>query len=268
MEKLKVNKHREEIKSGDILIVGHLYIPDGVTDLPCVVISHEFGFDQNWETKYALELSRRSYPVFTFDFPGSGNGCSKGRKTTEMSVLTEKDDLIAVVRYLKKRLRGRKLVLCGLSMGGVVSALAAAELKEEIEGLILVYPAFSISDDARKGKALGARFDPKNLPETFYTKYPPIKLGRKFPEDAVSCENWLDIIGDFKGPVLLMHGENDRIVPIIYSEMAASVYENVRFVRIPHAGHIFWQPWIKKQALQKMIVFLRQLDLLKGIGSS
>ena len=58
-----------------------------------------------------------------------------------------------------------------------------------------------------------------------------------------------------------MHGENDRVVPIIYSEMAASVYENVRLVRIPHAGHIFWQPWVKNKAIQKMIVFLAELSL-------
>ena len=51
-------KHRVEIKDGEALIVGHLYIPDEESDRPCVVISHEFGFDQNWESKYALELSR------------------------------------------------------------------------------------------------------------------------------------------------------------------------------------------------------------------
>ncbi len=254
-------KHRVEIKDGDALIVGHLYIPDGESDRPCVVISHEFGFDQNWETKYALELAKRSYPVFTYDFPGSGNGCSSGRKTTEMSVLTEKDDLKAVIRYLQVRLKGRSIVLCGFSMGGMVSALAAAELQDEIDGLILVYPAFSISDDARKGKALGARFDPHDLPDTFWTKYPPVRLGRKFAEDAFAVEDWLDRIGNYKGPVLLLHGENDRIVPVIYAEMAAGVYSNVKLVRIPHAGHIFWQPWVKSKAINRMIVFLAELRL-------
>jgi pimeloyl-ACP methyl ester carboxylesterase len=146
-------------------------------------------------------------------------------------------------------------------MGGMVSALAAAELGEEIAGLILVYPALSASDDARKGKALGARFDPHDPPEEFSTKRPPVTLGRKFIEDAFAVENWLDRIGAYKGPVLIIHGENDRVVPIIYSEMAASVYENVRFVRIPHAGHIFWQPWVKNRAIQKMIVFLAELSL-------
>ena len=67
-------KHRVEIRDGEAIIVGHLYIPDEESDRPCIVISHEFGVDQNWETKYAIELARRSYPVFTYDFPGSGNG--------------------------------------------------------------------------------------------------------------------------------------------------------------------------------------------------
>lgn len=259
-------KHRVEIRDGEALIVGHLYIPDGESDRPCVVMSHEFGFDQNWETKYALELAKRSYYVFTYDFPGSGNGCSTGRKTTEMSVLTEVGDLRAVVDYLKLRLSGRDLVLCGFSMGGMVSALAAAEIGDEISALILVYPALSVPDDAEKGRALGARFDPKDPPETFYTKYPPVKLGRKFVEDALSLSDWMDRIGAYRGPVLLMHGESDRVVPIIYSEIAASVYDNVRFVRLPHAGHLFWQPGAKKRAIQKMIVFLAELELHKHSG--
>ena len=254
-------KHRVEIRDDEAIIVGHLYIPDEESDRPCIVISHEFGVDQNWETKYAIELSRRSYPVFTYDFPGSGNGCSTGRDTREMSILTEVGDLKAVVGYLRKRLGDKDLVLCGFSMGGMVSALAAAELKEEIAGLILVYPAFSASDDARKGKALGARFDPHDPPEEFSTKKPPVTLGRRFIDDAFAVEDWLDRIGAYKGPVLLMHGESDRVVPVIYSEMAASVYENVRFERIPHAGHIFWQPWVKNKAIQKMIVFLAELTL-------
>ena len=257
----KMYKHRVEIIDGEALIVGHLYIPDGETDRPCVIISHEFGVDQNWETKYAIELARRSYPVFTYDFPGSGNGCSTGRDTREMSILTEVGDLRAVVRYLRQRLGDRQLVLCGFSMGGMVSALAAAELGDEIAGLILVYPALSACDDARKGKALGARFDPHNPPEEFATKKPPVTLGRRFIEDAFAVEDWLDRIGKYRGPVLLMHGESDKVVPIIYSEMAASVYDNVRFVRFPHAGHIFWQPWVKSKAIQKMIVFLAQLNL-------
>lgn len=253
-------KVRTEIKYSNGIIVGHLYSPSVDTGCPCVVICHEFGFDQNWETKYAVELAKRSYYVFVFDFPGSGNGCSTGRKTTGMSVLTEVGDLKTVCDYLRVRLRNREIVLCGFSMGGMVSALAAAEI-QDIRGLMLIYPAFSISDDALKGKALGARFDPHDPPESFYTKYPPVKLGRKFVEDALSLEDWLDRISAYEGPVLLMHGENDRIVPIIYSEMAASIYKNVKFVRIPHAGHIFWQPWIKSKAIQKMIVFLATLKL-------
>ena len=34
-------KHRVEIRDGEAIIVGHLYIPDEESDRPCVVISHE-----------------------------------------------------------------------------------------------------------------------------------------------------------------------------------------------------------------------------------
>ena len=42
-------KHRVEIRDGEAIIVGHLYIPDDESDRPCIVISHEFGVDQNWD---------------------------------------------------------------------------------------------------------------------------------------------------------------------------------------------------------------------------
>ena len=36
-----------------------------------------------------------------------------------------------------------------------------------------------------------------------------------------------------------------------------------RFIRIPHAGHMFRPPWVKNQALQKIIVYLKQLDMIR-----
>ena len=43
-----------------------------------------------------------------------------------------------------------KLFLLGQSQGGVVSTIEAAKLKGDINGLILVFPAFVLFDDARE----------------------------------------------------------------------------------------------------------------------
>ena len=66
-----------------------------------------------------------------------------------MSVIDEKNVLKYIVRYFKKRkdVDSKNIVLMGESQGGLVSALAAAELKNKISRLILVYPALCIPDN-------------------------------------------------------------------------------------------------------------------------
>lgn len=55
----------------------------------------------------------------------------------------------------------------GCSQGGFVSGMTAAQLKEQIRGLIMFYPALCIPDDARKGHMMFSEFDPQNIPDTF-----------------------------------------------------------------------------------------------------
>ena len=39
-----------------------------------------------------------------------------------------------------------------------------------------------------------------------------------------------DLIGQYKGDVLILHGERDRIVPLRYLERVVDVYENAELV--------------------------------------
>ena len=61
-----------------------------------------------------------------------------------MSVLTEKADLEAVLEEVKQWdfVDTGSIYLMGNSQGGLVTALTAAEHKEEIRAVILIYPAF------------------------------------------------------------------------------------------------------------------------------
>lgn len=102
---------------------------------------------------YANKISEFGFHAFVFDFPGSGAGKSMGRTSLEMTVLTEKEDLSTVLDYVKNQpfVDSNHIFLMGCSQGGFVSALLAAERENEIEKLILNYPALCICDDCRKG---------------------------------------------------------------------------------------------------------------------
>jgi hypothetical protein len=101
-------KHRVEIKTGegpdDALIVGHLYIPDGDTELPCVVISHEFGFDQNHEIKYDVKVKNLLSPSI-FSTSGRTYVGSRGvdlTKSYEYKIYVNKSDYEEAIALMNR----------------------------------------------------------------------------------------------------------------------------------------------------------------------
>ena len=230
---------------GGLTIRGTQYRPAG-SDLPIAIVSHGFMANQDTVRHYAKMLAEAGYISYCFDFCG---GCVvKGKsdgKTTEMSVLTEVQDLEAVIAYAKGQPGGdaKRVLLMGCSQGGFVSALTAARHPEEIEKLILFYPALCIPDDARVGKMMFARFDPENIPDV--VSCGPMKLGRCYPADVIAMDPYREIAG-FGGDVLIVHGTKDKIVNFKYAERAFETYRNrpggaarVRFKVIEDGDHGF-----------------------------
>lgn len=215
---------------GGLTIRGYEYRPEG-ENLPIAIVSHGFMANQMTVKHYAEHLARLGYAAFCFDFAG---GCvMMGRsdgKTTEMSVLTEVEDLLSVIGYAKglPYTDENRVLLMGCSQGGFVSALTAARLKNEVAKLVLFYPAFCIPDDARSGKMMWARFDPQNIPEI--VKCGPMQLGRCYVSDVINMDAFEEIKG-CEGDVLIVHGTADSIVKISYAEQAVDAYRSETYAR-------------------------------------
>lgn len=226
---------------------------------PAVIISHGFMANFRSVEKYARELAVMGYVTYCFDFNG---GCIRGKsdgKTTEMSVLTEVEDLIAVINYVKTLpyVSPAQITLMGCSQGGFVSALTAVKLNNQIEKLILFYPALCIPDDARQGKMMMAKFDPSNIPTQI--KCGPMRLGRRYAADVLDM-NPFDAISPYDGPVLIIHGSKDKIVDVSYAHKAREAYNQnsikCELAVLEGAGHGFKA---KENAVAMQIVqeFLR-----------
>jgi len=209
--------------------------------LPVIIISHEFGLNMYSAARYAKRLAGQKYHVFIYDFCGSGSPLckSKGLYSTQMSVLTEVEDLKSVIEYVStlKYIDENHIILGGCSQGGLVTAIAAAQMEDKIEKVFLYYPALCIPDDARQGCILGTRIDVNNVPDKF-TALGFVKLGAKYVEDARGLDPWNEICS-YKKPVLLCHGTSDTIVNISYARKAAELYPNCRLVEINGAKHMF-----------------------------
>lgn len=227
-----------ECKRGGLTIRGTEYRPEG-DSLPVAIVSHGFMAWQDTVRHYAKELARMGYCAYCFDFCG-GSVMKKGKsdgETTDMSVLTEMQDLEAVIEYVQSLCyTGKELLLMGCSQGGFVSALVAAKHSDLVSKLVLFYPALCIPDDARVGKMMFAKFDPKKIPE--FINCGPMKLGRCYPADVIGMDPYAQI-KLYHGPVLLVHGTKDGIVKLDYSRRAQRVYPNAKLHIIEGGDHGF-----------------------------
>lgn len=227
-----------ECKRSNLTIRGTEYRPEG-ENLPVAIVSHGFMARQDTVRQYAKELARMGYCAYCFDFCG-GSVMKKGKsdgETTDMSVLTEAQDLEAVIAYVQSLpYNSKELLLMGCSQGGFVSALVAAKHPGLVAKLVLFYPALCIPDDARAGKMMFAKFNPKNIPERINCG--PMKLGRCYPTDVIDMDP-IEEIKSYHGPVLIVHGTKDSIVKLDYSRQAQRAYPNAKLHIIEGGAHGF-----------------------------
>ncbi|KAL2969741.1 hypothetical protein AAZX31_15G097600 [Glycine max] len=134
-----------EIKNsrGDVLQCSHympIVSPDG-KPLPCVIYCHGNSGCRVDASEAALILLPSNITVFTLDF--SGSGISGGEHVT--LGWNEKDDLRAVVNYLRADGNVSLIGLWGRSMGAVTSLMYGAE-DPSIAGMVLDSPFSDLVD--------------------------------------------------------------------------------------------------------------------------
>ncbi len=109
--------------------------------------------------------------------------------------------------------------------------MAAAELKDTVSNLVLIYPALCIPDNwNERYKTV------EEIPDT--THFWGVSLGKRFFQELRNLDVY-GTISAYKGPVKIIHGSKDPIVPLSYSENAVKRYDNAQLEVIQGAGHGF-----------------------------
>ncbi len=215
-------------------IYGIIYIPQNAGDkMPAIIYSHGFGGSHQYGTQYAEAMAARGYVVYCFDFCGGSPTSRSDGSQYEMSIFTEEQDLENVIEMIQKLnyVDEKNIFLLGSSQGGAVSAMTAADHKEEIAGAVLLYPAFVIVDNAME------QFDTiEDVPETYFHMF--MEVGRTYFEGLFDYDIYEDIKA-YDKDVLIIHGDEDSIVPVSYSERAIEVYPSAQLKVISGAGHGF-----------------------------
>ena len=221
-------------------IYGTLYVEETGERMPVLILCHGYGGDARGEAGFARYFADRGFAAYTFDFIGGGNGSRSEGSPAEMSVLTEERDLMAVIDGIREQdfADPCRIFLWGESQGGFVASLTASDRPEDIAGVVALFPAYVLQDDSKKRAP-----DPDAIPERMDVM--GMTLGAVYHRDALSFDIY-DRLPNYPGPVLLMHGEADTLVPISYSERAEKVFPDARLVRFPGAGHGFGgADWLK-----------------------
>ena len=239
--------YREDNKK----ICGELYIPNNSYDeFPLVVLSHGFGSNMDSLRSLGQSICKIGFASFIYDFIGGGQNIKSDGKMTEMSVLTEAKDLNTVLDELKEdeRINTDNIFLLGQSQGGFVSTYVASN-RDDIKGLIDYYPAFCIRDDAEKQYS-----SVDQVPDT-YSVLGFATVGKIYYVDAVSFDIY-EVMENYEGNTLLMHGTSDNVVPISYSERASKTIPNCEYVVYQGQGHGFSGD-AEKDSIQRTINFLK-----------
>ncbi len=167
--------------------------------------------------------------------------------------LTEWRDLAAAARYALAH-GARRLVLFGFSMGGAIVAqfMERSPLAARVAGLVLDAPAL----DWRRV----IKFNATEMGLPGFTALPvEWAIGARIDADWDSLDA-LSHPEDFQLPILLFHGEDDKVVPISLSEdLADELPHWVTFYRAPRAGHV--ESWNVDPRLyeRRLIAFLSHL---------
>jgi pimeloyl-ACP methyl ester carboxylesterase len=178
---------------------------------------------------------------------------------------------VKLVIGLMDALKIEKAILVGNSAGGTISMLTALEYPERVTSLILVDPAVYAGGGApawarpllgtpqmrhlgplaaRQLQAQGTEFiktawhDPSKItPEIFEGYQKPLQVNdwdKALWELTISSsESGLaQRVTEFNLPVLVITGDDDRIVPTEQSVRLAGEISNVQLVVIPQCGHL------------------------------
>lgn len=233
-------------------IYGRLYVPRGKQNPPLVILSHGFGGNLGNTEDYAISFAQKGFASFSFDFCGGGYGSKSSGTMTQMSVLTEAADLSAVLDYFKNYsgIDSEKIFLFGESQGGFVSTYVAAKRAEDVAALIVFYPAYVLQDDSKARNP-----NPESGSET--QNIMGMTIGKIYDVDAQSFDIY-DVMKNYAGKVLIVHGTADSIVPLSYSERAEKTFPDANLITIPGANHGFYGS-TKEKATSYALDFLEEV---------
>lgn len=264
-----------EVTFGDSAwqITGNLYLPEGESPFPAVVLVHGSGPQDRFETigsnrpfyDLAAGLVGKGIAVLTYDKRTFTYG-AKFMNMTSYTVQEETvDDAVYAVDFLAARddVNSDDIFMLGHSLGAML-APRVADGTDNLTGLILLSPnarpledllleQLELVDSIASAAGERSGFNINWLRERFnFIKSDSLTSETSMDElpFRIPADYWLDLrnyephhaAADVKLPMLVMHGERDYQVPETDFEMwreALAERDDVAFKSYPNLNHLF-----------------------------
>lgn len=204
---------------------------------PMVIIMHGFSGNKNEPLHKAIAdgLEKSGIASIRFDF--NGHGESEG-EFQNMTVLNEIEDAKKIYDYVSGLNYVSKIAITGHSQVGVVASMIAGELgNKKIADVVLLAPAAVLRDNAARGNALDANFDPLNIPE-YVTVFGDLKVGREYLRTSSKLQIY-ETAAHYKGAACLIHGTGDILVPYTYSVYFNELWKKSELHLLDGYDHVF-----------------------------
>ncbi|MBN1650236.1 MAG: alpha/beta hydrolase [Bacteroidales bacterium] len=196
-------------------------------EFPTLILVHGWGRNVERMTPYLRKLCCRGFNMLAFDARGHGNSHKDG----PMTMLKFAEDIESAIDAIlsNKKQVNKEISLIGLSIGGAASILAARRDKRISK--VVTVGAFAHPLEVMR-KQLSDRYVPY-IPFTWlFFKF--MKWRIKIDFDAIAPVN---NIKKAKADFLLIHGIDDKVVPLEQAYQLKKAQPNLELWAIPNRGH-------------------------------
>ena len=214
-----------ESKDGTLLYTKVQTTEQPETAKATVIMVHGLAEHLGRYDDFAGLLIRSGFNVIRYDQRGHGH--SSGENTFYSDVDEITDDLNAIVLYAKKLLSEQQVFVIGHSMGGYTAALYGTTYPRKIDGYITSGALTRYNHELFKDVPVGLDSNDYIKNEMGEGLCSTEIVLKHYIEDALNkkeisiglirtLEKGIEYLkleaGDFKDPVLILHGENDGLV--------------------------------------------------------
>ena len=216
-------------------LVGVLHLPEKGKP-PLVIICHGF---QNSKTdrkfiKLARVLQKEGICVFRFDFEGCGD--SEG-DPKEITIKNEVADLNSAFKTVQNEfdLDLKRVAFVGASLGNVVTSLLLKQYKISAKTLVFWSHAFNQRELLKNWYS---KEDIREIMKKGVIYKGDKKIGKNYFLENKN-KDYSSALSELKLPILIIHGKEDKDVPLKFSQQLKGKSKNISLIVLPKANHKF-----------------------------